>query len=91
MEQSFDRVAGDQITAKQLKTYAEVLAQYHLSSENKFENGGFLDKGETKRRHAQVDNVSLIRKESNKVEVSGEAHPLACNSSYIEQQTQNRN
>lgn len=47
----FDRETGKSVRTKQLKTYAEVLAQYHLSCEDKFVNGQFLNKGRTERRH----------------------------------------
>ncbi len=72
-------MTGEPVRADQLKTYAEVLAQYHLSSEDKFENGDFMDRGKTRRRHIRADNVTLIGKEANKVGDSGEAHPLQSN------------
>ena len=37
----FDRVTGKPIQPEQLKTYAEVLAQYHLSCEDKSRTGSF--------------------------------------------------
>ena len=60
----------------QLKTYAEVLAQYHLSPESKFENGRFLDRGRTERRHIVATEFVLIGKEANMVGESGEADPI---------------
>jgi len=72
-------VTGEPVCQSQLKTYAEALFNYHLSSEDKFENGGFLDSGTTERRHILVDGVTLIGKEANKVGDGGEAHPLASN------------
>ena len=39
----FDRVTDESISPEQLKTCAEALAQYHLSCEDKFANGQFLD------------------------------------------------
>ncbi len=77
--QAFDRVTGDPIDPRQLKTYAEALFNYHLSSEDKFENGEFLDRGKTARRHIRAESVRLIGKEANKVGESGEADPLECN------------
>ncbi len=72
----FDRVAGDSVDPSQLKTYAEALAQYHLSSESKFENGRFLDRGRTERRHIVATEFVLIGKEANMVGESGEPDPI---------------
>jgi hypothetical protein len=72
----FDRVTGKAIHPEQLKTYAEVLAQYHLSCEDKFENGQFLDCGRTERRHVIATGFVWIGKEANRVGESGEADPL---------------
>ena len=74
---AFDRVTGEPVRADQLKTYAEVLCQYHLSSEAKFENGQFLDGGRTERRHVVAAGFSLIGKEANQVGQSGEADPIS--------------
>jgi hypothetical protein len=76
LEEVFDRVTGHSISPGQLKTYAEVLAQYHLSSEDKFANGQFLDRGRTIRRHVVATGFVWIGKEANQVGESGEAHPL---------------
>lgn len=73
--EAFDRVTGEAIRPGQLKTYAEALFNYHLSSEDKFENGEFLDRGKTARRHVRAAQVRLIGKEANKVEASGYANP----------------
>ena len=70
-----DRETGEPVHADKLKTYAEVLCQYHLSSENKFENGAFTDQGETWRRYVKADSFVLIGKEANKVGESGELEP----------------
>jgi hypothetical protein len=72
----FDRVTGKPIDPKQLKTYAEVLAQYHLSCEDKFENGEFLDRGRTERRHVVATGFVWIGKEANQVGESGEEDPI---------------
>ena len=77
--QAFDRVTGEAIILRQLKTYVEALFNYHLSSEDKFANGEFLNRGKTERRHICAESVTLIGKEANKVGDSGEAHPLECN------------
>ena len=72
----FDRVTGKPVRPEQLKTYAEALAQFHLSSEDKFENGQFLDRGRTARRHAVATRFVWIGKEANQVGESGEADPI---------------
>ena len=74
----FDRLTGEPVQADQLKTYADVLAQYHLSSEAKFLNAQFLDRGRTERRHVLATGITLIGKEANRVGESGEADPIAC-------------
>jgi hypothetical protein len=73
----FDRVTGKAIRPEQLKTYAEVLVQYHLSCEDKFENGQFLDRGRTERRHVVANGFVWIGKEANRVGASGEEEPTA--------------
>jgi len=57
--------------ADQLKTYAEALAQYHLSPESKFANARYFDRGPTDRRHVVASNLRLIGKEGNRVEENG--------------------
>ncbi|WP_300380407.1 hypothetical protein [Henriciella sp.] len=77
----FDRETSEPISLDQLKTYAEAIALYHLSPEDKFENGGPVDTGETYRRTVEVTGVQLIGKEANKVGDTGypepDARPLA--------------
>lgn len=72
----FDRITGKAISPEQLKTYAEVLAQYHLSCEDKFENGQFLDRGRTEQRHVVATGFVWIGKEANQVGDSGEEDPI---------------
>jgi hypothetical protein len=72
----FDRVTGKPVGPEQLKTYVEVLAQYHLSCEDKFENGQFLDSGRTDRRHVVAAGFVWIGKEANRVGDSGELDPI---------------
>jgi hypothetical protein len=72
----FCRVTGKAIGAAQLMTYADVLAQYHLSPEHKFENGDHLDRGRTERRHIHATGFVWIGKEANQVGESGEADPI---------------
>lgn len=68
LAQCFDRATGEKISKRQLKTYEEALAQYHLHPESKFLNGDFLDKGHTERRHIVVKTIRYIGKEANKLE-----------------------
>jgi len=72
----FDRITGRPVHPEQLKTYTEVLAQYHLSSEDKFLNGQFRDRGRTERRHVVATGQVWIGKEANQVGESGEADPI---------------
>jgi hypothetical protein len=72
----FDRATGKPIRAEQLKTYADVLMQYHLSPEHKFENGDRLDRGRTERRHVAATSFVWIGKEANQVGESGEEDPV---------------
>lgn len=65
---TFDRETGSSVDSKSLKTYREVLAQYHLSPELKFRNGKYLDKGKTERRYIEITSIRNIGKESNKWE-----------------------
>jgi hypothetical protein len=73
----FDRVTGEPIAPEQLKSYAEVLAQYHISPEAKFANGRYLDRGRTERRHVVATDFVLIGKEANRVGESGEPDPIS--------------
>lgn len=60
VQQAFDRNTGEPVEAYKLNTYSEALAQYHLSTEDKFENADFADSGETRRRRIVVKSVGLI-------------------------------
>ncbi|MFN0303063.1 MAG: hypothetical protein ACKVQU_22215 [Burkholderiales bacterium] len=73
----FDRETGKPVRPDQLKTYAEVLAQYHLSCEGKFANGQFLDRGRTERRHVVATSLNWIGKEANRVGDCGEIDPTS--------------
>ena len=65
---AFDRVTGEPLSTDVMQTNAEALTRYHLSSESKFENGDFFDRGETRRRHIVVTAPPrLIGKEANGV------------------------
>ncbi|MEQ9507036.1 MAG: hypothetical protein RLO80_12295 [Hyphomonas sp.] len=72
-QQAFDRETGEPVPIDALKTYAEALVTFHLSAEDKFENGAPWDRGLTRRRHMVATGVELIGKEANKVGEFGEA------------------
>jgi hypothetical protein len=72
----FDRITGGPVRPDELKTYAEVLRQYHLSPEAKFENGDFLDHGRTERRYVVATGLVWIGKEANRIGESGEPDPI---------------
>lgn len=63
--QAFDRQTGEPVGADILATYADVLAAYHLSPENKFLNGDYFDKGTTVRRHLRATAAAHIGKEAH--------------------------
>jgi hypothetical protein len=71
----FDRLVGKPVRPEQLKTYSEVLVQYHLSPEHKFANGDHWDRGHTERRHVVATGFVWIGKEANQVGESGEPNP----------------
>lgn len=72
VEKAFDRDTGRPIDQSELRTYAEALALYHVSPEEKFENGGPADVGPTVRRHLLITRIGLIGKEANKVGEAGD-------------------
>ncbi|WP_439619815.1 hypothetical protein [Hyphomonas sp.] len=74
---AFDRVSGEPVEATALKTYAEALGLFHLSPEDKFENGEPWDVGRTERRHVVACRIQLIGKEANRVGPSGEPDPTS--------------
>ena len=65
---AFDRETGRPVSATELKTYAEALAQYHMRPEAKFLNGDFCDSGRTERRYVIATQLVHIGKEANKWE-----------------------
>jgi hypothetical protein len=65
---AFDRETRKRISATQLMTYVEALAQYHLRPEAKFLNGDFCDRGRTERRRVMATQIIQIGKEANKWE-----------------------
>jgi hypothetical protein len=63
---AFDRNSGLPVPESELLTYAEVLAQYHLHPEAKFEDGDYLDSGSLRRCHvAPLGPIGNIGKEAN--------------------------
>ena len=64
---AFDRKTSEPVKAKSLKSCTEALALFHLSPEDKFENGGPWDVWRTEWRHVSANRRQLIGKEANKV------------------------
>jgi hypothetical protein len=62
----FDRDTGLTIPARVLKAYKDALGSFHLRPEHKFQNGNYLDRGITKRRHVKPITIRQIGKESNR-------------------------
>jgi hypothetical protein len=69
-------VCANDLKTGELKSYADVLTQYHLSPECKFDNGRFWDRGRPERRHFFATEFVRIGKEAN--QVGGEADPIVC-------------
>jgi hypothetical protein len=61
-----DRVSGEPVEGKWLRTYAETLRGYHRHPETKFLHGDAMDSGPTRRRHILVEAVEDIGKEADK-------------------------
>jgi transcriptional regulator with XRE-family HTH domain len=64
----FDRNTREPIPPECLRTYREVLAQYHLHPEAKFDNGDYTDIGVTRRKHIYASGIEYIGKEANRLE-----------------------
>lgn len=67
-EMAFDRETGSAVAARRLKSYRQLLAQYHLHPEAKFLNADYTDTGVTERRHVFAAEIRHIGKEANKWE-----------------------
>jgi hypothetical protein len=65
---AFDRLTQGRVNKRDLQTYAEALAGYHLSAESKFRNGDRFDVGRTERRHVHATGVELIGKEADQLD-----------------------
>ena len=63
----FDRNSEnmDRVSAKWLRTVADVLRDYHRQPEYKFLGGGWNEEGVLRRRHVFVDTIEDIGKESD--------------------------
>ena len=68
---AFDRVTGEPVNPVQLRTYAEMIAGYPVSAEDKFLIGGPHDRGTTQRRHIKAKSIQGIGKEANRIEPDG--------------------
>lgn len=66
--QWFDRETGQPVPDRDLKTYRQALAQYHLHPEDKFLNGDYTDRGPTHRRHVEVIGVHQVGNEANRLD-----------------------
>lgn len=64
----FDRETGTLLPMHMLKSYRDVLAQFHLSPEWKFENGNYVDRGILGRRNIEATAYRNIGKEANRWE-----------------------
>ena len=64
----FDRNTDLRVDLRQLRTYQQSLAQYHLHPESKFHNGDYVDHGPTVRRHVLAEHLEFIGKEANRWE-----------------------
>jgi putative sterol carrier protein len=69
----FDRNSEkmDPVSAKWLRTVADVLRDYHRQPEYKFLGGGWNEEGVLRRRHVFVDTIEDIGKESDGWEEDG--------------------
>ena len=84
---AFCRETGQRVCPTQLRTYAQALAEFHISSESKFENGEALSSGTTQRRHIKTKICHLIGKEGNKVGDGGEEEPGSLGQLQVDQIT----
>lgn len=64
-QHAFDRQTGMPVPRSFLKTYAEVLRDYHLHAEAKFHGGFGGGRGKLRRRHIQAIAVRHIGKEAH--------------------------
>lgn len=62
---AFDRETGKPVPVQWLKTYSQVLAQYHQHSEAPFRGGSYVQRGTLSRRHVQAIAIRHIGKEAH--------------------------
>jgi hypothetical protein len=67
-QRAFDRDTGEPIPVEKLLIYRQVLAQYHLHPDPKFQGADYLDSGITERRHIEASGFEYIGKEANRWE-----------------------
>lgn len=65
---AFDRVTGDPVPARLLKTTARSLVRYHMHEEQKFRGGGYDQTGFLARRRVFAIAVQSIGKEADDIE-----------------------
>jgi hypothetical protein len=68
IKQAFDRETGMPVQDSDLRSYSEVIADYHVHAESKFLNGEKLDRGMTRRRYLRAVAFQNIGKEANEWE-----------------------
>jgi hypothetical protein len=68
IKKAFDRETGMRVQANALRSYKQVIADYHVHAESKFLNGGQLDWGITRRRYLRAVAFQNIGKEANEWE-----------------------
>jgi predicted regulator of amino acid metabolism with ACT domain len=74
-----DRVSGESVEQRWLRTYAETLRGYHRHPETKFLHGEAIDSGTTRRRHIFAEAVEDIGKEADKWD---EDEPLSADDEF---------
>ena len=73
---AFDRQTGEPVAPSMLKTYTEVLSNYHLSPEHKFGNAEYFDSGVTVCRRVSAQRVVKVGKKANRVDGQESGYPL---------------
>lgn len=74
-----DRVSGELVEQRWLRTYADTLRGYHRHPETKFLHAEATDSGPTQRRHILVETIEDIGKEADKWD---EDEPLAADDEF---------
>jgi hypothetical protein len=79
LSQIRDRVSGEPVEQRWLRTYAETLRGYHRYPETKFLHADATDNGRTERRHILVEMIEDIGKEADKWD---EEEPLGADDEF---------